>query len=245
MLVGESKPSSSRQSESVVAASVRPPPAVPSNHPSASNRTAHHQRFDCPVHLQGRPPPIHRPRSGRYGPSQRVAGTARRFRWGRHKAGFPCSRKRPVQEEADSASCPPQQGTSSSTDRGSQDRLVGLPASHGVATSNSTKDPAKSHAGKSPTAPLRSRTIHHDRLPCLLLLGVGNRLRSRVPVMVWSMSDAIPTRGTSNPLLPQLDSAFDPATIPVGVSRDIGLLISVGTTGLGDRRLVVGECCCW
>lgn len=42
-------------------------------------------------------------------------------------------------------------------------RLVGLPSSHGVATSNSPKDPAKSHAGKSPTAPLRSRTINHDR----------------------------------------------------------------------------------
>ena len=66
-----------------------------------------------------------------------------------------------------------------------------------------------------------------------------------VPVVVWSMSDAIPARGTSDPLLPQLDSAFDPATIPVGVSGDIGLLISEGTTGFSSRRLVVSECCCW
>ena len=41
-----------------------------------------------------------------------------------------------------STCCPPYQRTSSSTDRGPQDRLVGLPASHGVATSNSPKDPA-------------------------------------------------------------------------------------------------------
>ena len=62
--------------------------------------------------------------------------------------------------------------------------------------------------------------------------------------MVWSMGDAITARGTSDPFLPQLDSTFDPATIPVGVSRDIGLLISEGTTGFSSRWLVVSECCC-
>ena len=68
---------------------------------------------------------------------------------------------------------------------------------------------------------------------------------NRVPVVVWSMCDSITARGTCDSFFPQLDSSFDPSTIPVGVSRDIGLLISEGTTGFSSRWLVVGIGSSW
>ena len=77
---------------------------------------------------------------------QRVAETRRPCRQERHGSGCPSSRRMRARGEEASASCPPNQGTSSSTDRGPQDRLVGLPASHGVATSNPSQNTTNTHS---------------------------------------------------------------------------------------------------
>ena len=77
---------------------------------------------------------------------QRVAETRRPCRQERHGSGCPSSRRMRARGEEASASCPPNQGTSSSTDRGPQDRLVGLPTSHGVATSNTSQNTTDNHS---------------------------------------------------------------------------------------------------